>query len=312
MAFIDIEDPAKRDAIVADYLSTIRHIRERNENDKAIGLARQIHLEQTFKPIVSATEKATTAITNEIKAEKNHHSSHSLLNARKKRKFTHGSEFAHESEFNAFDYYQKMDKKDLDKYFAIQRIGDNELMLGDKEVVVDNDSNITVDDEKMYRATPGLWSLIMLAAQKSDSYSDDDIRQYTDLARRTNLIDSPHNVDQNSRVMQTKKYKMLEELMKPKGEQEEEEDEEEEEEDEKEDEEVKREASSTATGSGVQFLPGDIKGLQTKLNLLLGEYRAGNKSSTRNQIVSILDELKRRKRLSKKDYREINTFIAPP
>ena len=61
----------------------------------------------------------------------------------------------------------------------------------------------------------------------------------------------------------------------------------------------------------MQFLPGDIKGLQTKLNLLLGEYRAGNKSSTRNQIVSILDELRRRKRLSKKDYREINTFIAP-
>ena len=286
MAFIDIKDPAKRDEIVADYLSTIRHIREQNENDKAIGLARQIHLEQTFKPIVSAAEKATAAITNEIKTEKN--PSHSL-SARKKRKFTHGSEF------NAFDYYQRMDKKDLDQYFAIQRIGDNVLVLGDKEVVVDNDSNITVDGDKMYRATPGLWSLIMLATPKSDSYSDDDIRQYTDLARRTNLIENPHNLDQNSRVMRTMKYSMLEELMKPKEEQEE-----------KEDEDLEEKE-----GSGVQFLPGDIKGLQTKLNLLLGEYRAGNKSSTRNQIVSILDELKRRKRLSKKDYREINTFIAP-
>lgn len=298
MAFIDIKDPAKRDEIVADYLSTIRHIREQNENDKAIGLARQIHLEQTFKPIVSATEKATTAITNEIKTEKN--PSHSL-SARKKRKFTD----ERSGEFNAFDYYQRMDKKDLDKYFAIQRIGDNELVLGDKEVVIDNDSNITVDGDKMYRSTPGLWSLIMLAAPKSKSFKNDDIRRYTDLARRTDLINNPHNVDQNSRVMQTKKYRMLEELMKPEEEQEEKEDEEQEE---KEDEEVKREAPS---GSGVQFLPGDIKGLQTKLNLLLGEYRAGNKSSTRNQIVSILDELKRRKRLSKKDYREINTFIAP-
>ena len=294
MAFIDIKDPAKRDEIVADYLSTIRHIRERNENDKAIGLARQIHLEQTFKPIVSATEKATAAITNEIKTEKN--PSHSL-SARKKRKFT---DERRSGDFNAFDYYQRMDKKDLDKYFAIQRIGDNELMLGDKEVVIDNDSNITVDGKKMYRATPGLWSLIMLAAPKNESFKNDDIQQYTDLARRTNLIDNPHNVDQNSRIMQTKKYRMLEELMKPEEEQEEEKEDEEEEE--------KREASS---GSGVQFLPGDIKGLQTKLNLLLGEYRAGNKSSTRNQIVSILDELKRRKRLSKKDYREINTFIAP-
>ena len=286
MAFIDIKDPAKRDEIVADYLSTMRHIREQNENDKAIGLARQIHLEQTFKPIVSATEKATTAITNEIKTEKN--SSHSL-SARKKRKFTD----ERSGEFNAFDYYQRMDKKDLDQYFAIQRIGDNVLVLGDKEVVVDNDSNITVDGDKMYRATPGLWALIMLATPNDGSFNNDDIRQYIDLARRTNLIDNPHNVAQNSRVMLTKKYRMLEELT-PKEKQEE-----------KEDVEEKK------SGSGVQFLPGDIKGLQTKLNLLLGEYRAGNKSSTRNQIVSILDELKRRKRLSKKDYREINTFIAP-
>ena len=33
-------------------------------------------------------------------------------------------------------------------------------------------------------------------------------------------------------------------------------------------------------GNGlVQFLPGDIKGLETKLNYLLGEYRTGNRSS---------------------------------
>ena len=287
MAFIDIKDPAKRDEIVADYLSTIQHIREQNENDKAIGLARQIHLEQTFKPIVSATEKATAAITNEIKTEKN--SSHSL-SARKKRKFTD----ERSGEFNVFDYYQRMDKKDLDQYFAIQRIGDNTLVLGDKEVVVDNDSNITVDGDKMYRATPGLWDLIMLSTPKDGSFNNDDVRQYIDLARRTNLIDNPHNVAQNSRVTQTKKYKMLKALTP------------------KENQEVKQEEEEEKkSGSGVQFLPGDIKGLQTKLNLLLGEYRAGNKSSTRNQIVSILDELKRRKRLSKKDYREINTFIAP-
>ena len=61
---------------------------------------------------------------------------------------------------------------------------------------------------------------------------------------------------------------------------------------------------------GIQFLPGDIKGLETKLNYLLGEYQAGNRSSlTRNQIVSILEELLQRKRISRKEYREINTFL---
>ena len=45
---------------------------------------------------------------------------------------------------------------------------------------------------------------------------------------------------------------------------------------------------------GRNFLPGGIKGLETKLNLLLAEFRAGN-TSTRNEIVFIIDELLRRK-----------------
>ena len=63
-------------------------------------------------------------------------------------------------------------------------------------------------------------------------------------------------------------------------------------------------------GDEIQFLPGDIKGLETKLNYLLAEYRTGNRSSlTQNLIVSIPDELLRRKRISRKEYREINTFL---
>ena len=36
---------------------------------------------------------------------------------------------------------------------------------------------------------------------------------------------------------------------------------------------------------GIQFLPGNIKGLQTKLNYLLAEYRAGNIFATRYQLL---------------------------
>ena len=62
-------------------------------------------------------------------------------------------------------------------------------------------------------------------------------------------------------------------------------------------------------GINIQFLPGDIKGLQTKLNYLLGEYHAGNRLSTRNEIVSILDELLRRRKISQKEYKDINTYL---
>ena len=51
-------------------------------------------------------------------------------------------------------------------------------------------------------------------------------------------------------------------------------------------------------GKGIQFLPGDINSLRTKLDYLLAEYRAGNTSATRNQIFAIADELLQRKQLS--------------
>ena len=67
---------------------------------------------------------------------------------------------------------------------------------------------------------------------------------------------------------------------------------------------------SLKNGEGIQFLPADIKGLTSKLNLLLAEYDAGNRSSTRNEIVAILDELLRRKEISQKEYKHINSYLA--
>ena len=66
MSFIDIEDPEKRDQIVADYVATIRRVQQRNEDEKSVGLARQAELKETFSPIIKATEKATKAIAEKI------------------------------------------------------------------------------------------------------------------------------------------------------------------------------------------------------------------------------------------------------
>ena len=54
------------------------------------------------------------------------------------------------------------------------------------------------------------------------------------------------------------------------------------------------------TGGEIQFLPGDIR-----VYLLLAEARAGNKASTRNQIVAILDELLRQDFLTQEEYNAV-------
>ena len=55
-------------------------------------------------------------------------------------------------------------------------------------------------------------------------------------------------------------------------------------------------------GGGVIFLPRDIGGLQQKLMLLFGEYHAGN-TSTYNEIVAILDELRRQNGITEESYK---------
>ena len=56
MSFIDIKDPKKRDAIVADYLATVKKIQQRNLNEGAQDLVRQDDLRNLFNPVVESTE----------------------------------------------------------------------------------------------------------------------------------------------------------------------------------------------------------------------------------------------------------------
>ena len=291
MTFVDIKDPKERDRFVADYISTIKNIQQQSEDEKALGLKRQIDLEKTFNPVIKATEMSTKAITNEIKNIRPPRPSLSVSRQR---------DWDASNGITAVDYYlNKYSKTYLDKYYGIQQDGDK-LMMGDKEIVVDEDSNIHVDDET-FNGTPGLWSLIMLKTPKG--FTDDDFAAYGKLVKTTDVMQHPRSVIIGvSRPEQTRKYtKIFKNITN------------ENDDDETTGEERRDEAEEegeTIDGSGIQFLPGDIKGLNTKLNLLLAEFAAGNRSSTRNQIVGILDELKRRKRISRKDYTDINSFLA--
>ena len=281
MSFIDIKDPKRRDQIVADYVATIRRMQQRNEDEKSAGLAKQAELERTFNPIVKATEKTTRAITehlnpihDELKTVSEKLNNTNALPPVRSRKRT----WDYRTGMTALNYYMNdYNKTALDKYYGITYDDDGDLVLGDKQIFIDGNSNITVDDQT-YDGTPGLWSMIMLSVPTSYTKEDEDA--YNRLSAQTDLMLNPRNVTKNSRPQNTNKRRLLERFRAPQ------------------------------TGRGVTvFLPGDIKGLTSKLNLLLAEFRAGNTSSTRNEIVSILDELSRRKRISRKEYTEINNFL---
>ena len=172
--------------------------------------------------------------------------------------------------------------------------------MGTKSINVDNHNNLVVDGVK-YDGTTGLWALIMMNDPPTKKYLSHDVQMYADLVNQTSVMNHPHNIiPGKSRYKQTRKWALLQKIIVDQQQKDTEKSDEEEEEEEE---------NPDTSGSGIQFLPGDIKGLQNRLTYLLAEYRAGNNKSTRNEIVPILDELLRRRRISRKEYRDINSFL---
>ena len=60
MAFIDIENPLKREQIVQDYIKNLKEICEKKENEKVRGITQRRHIEKVFQRVVQATEKSTS------------------------------------------------------------------------------------------------------------------------------------------------------------------------------------------------------------------------------------------------------------
>ena len=268
MAFIDIKDPVKREQIVQDYIKNVQEIRERNENQKLCGIAQRQNIEKVFQPVVKATEKSASQITSEIK---------NLKEKPKNRPIS-----------LALDYYlSESDKSKVDQYYGIYE-KDGVYMMGNKVITVDEYDNIRVDNTS-FKGSKGLWRLIMM--KKPEMFEDEDLRDYKELIDRTDVIEFPHKVNSSDRPRNTSKYAFLTENF---GELESEKEES--------DEEYKSEEEEKKDGTGIYFLPGDINGLINQLHLLLAEFRAGNKSATKNQIVAILDELLKRNYLTQDEY----------
>ena len=60
MAFIDIQNPVKREQIVQDYIKNLKEICEKKENEKVRGITQRRDIEKVFQPVVQATEKSTS------------------------------------------------------------------------------------------------------------------------------------------------------------------------------------------------------------------------------------------------------------
>ena len=297
MSFLNIKDPARRDELVRQYANTLHSIQQSNLNERLQNTTDEKELAKVFSPVVKATEAVKSTITKELNPLTK--DVRSLVDGIKAQSHMNNHIKTEEEEDNAIAaYYLTAKINGKDTVYGIFTNAEGKLQMGTKPVFI-QDNNIIVDDV-IHKGTKGLWSLVMDTHPNELLYSAKDMESYKKLLRDTNVIFEPNRAGSTRRPRNTTKWvKIIQPLIHNDN---------------------HFFSTEKKEGKGLQvnqkhqkqiaFLPGDVSGLMSKMKLLLAEFLAGNTAATRNELVSVLDELKRHKKLSNKDYNQINVLLS--
>ena len=309
MSFIKVKDPRKREELVRDFIETRKRIKD-NFIARKVGEAEyQTGLTKLFKP-VTETQKATTKeitdaqkataekITSELLPIKEGLENLPILTPIKEGEPIPAVEMTQEQRkkilgpiaSEAFEKYTTLEG--ADKVFGMVK-KDKYYYIGDKPIKIKGD-NIIIDD-KEYTGTDGLWELIISNNPQEGKYTEDDFINYGELLIQTNAIYQNNNPDQNKpKSSNSKKWKyLISPIWK----------------------EIKRrktikdgDPQPGTSGSGLKILPSDPNALIDRFDLLFSSKKAGH-TGVRNEIVAILDELKRQGVINVQDYKKLNRII---
>ena len=311
MSFIKVKDPRKREELVRDFIETRKRIKD-NFMARKVGEAEyQTGLTKLFKPVTDTQKATTKEITDAQKATAEKFTQELLpikegieeLPTKLFKKIFPSIEFKASDIINfgplAVDsLLQAFTKKDIDLTYGIYAI-DGKFKIGDKFITIE-DNDIKVDDI-IFEGTKGFWELV--TSKNPENYTEEDFNKYQRLVILTNT--AYQNNDPNQNKPKSSKSKKWGNIIKPiwkaiKEQQEEEYKEFEEPEDD--------EPQPGTSGSGLKILPSDPNALIDRFDLLFSSKKAGH-TGVRNEIVAILDELKRQRVISVQDYKKLNRII---
>ena len=299
MSFIKVKDPRKREELIRDFIETRKRIKD-NFIAKKVGEAEyQTGLTKLFKP-VTETQKATAEkITQELLPIKE---GIEELPTKLFRKVFPSIELKASDIMNLGPLavnalLQAFTKKNIDLAFGLYA-QEGKFKIGNKEVnIEDNDINV---DDIIFEGTPGFWELI--TSKNPENYTGEDLDKYRQLLLLTNAVYRDNNPDNNNpKSSKSPKWKNI---IKPIWEQIKIQKEEEEEYEEP----ATKDTGLSKAGQSPKILPSDPNALIDRFDLLFSSQKAGH-TGVRNEIVSILDELKRQGVLKTNEYKKLNSLI---
>ena len=324
MSFIKVKDPRKREELIRDFIETRKRIKD-NFIAKKVGEAEyQTGLTKLFKP-VTETQKATTKEITEAQKAAAEKITQELLPIKEGIEKLPGAisegfpalGMTEEELIKIGPIARKYIQSNLGR--ATTKAGlyseDDNLKIGYRPVKIEND-DIIINDER-FKGTVGLWELITSKDIPDISkYGAEDLAGYITIMHITKATYDKNNkrVGGNDKMNKLIKplvkaleedksgNKLITKINKHFGFEEEEEEEEEE-------YEVPASIPFTPTkGTGLKILPSDPNALINRFDLLFSSKKAGH-TGVRNEIVSILDELKRQGVLKTNEYKKLNSLI---
>ena len=321
MSFIKVKDPRKREELVRDFIEMRKRIKD-NFIARKVGEAEyQTGLTKLFKP-VTETQKATTKEITDAQKAATEKITKELLPIKAGIEGLPGAlSFPTYPALETTEEEKKEEKKDIGdvaKGYLIYAMGKdsdksfgiypekNKLKIGSKYLKFEGD-NIIIDG-KEYPGTEGLWELIVSKEPQEGKYTEDDYINYINLLIQTNTIyqgNNPNNT--NPKSSSSKKWDKLispvwehiKESKKPS----------EEEKGKGRGRKKRQEDPQPGTsGTGLKILPSDPNALIDRFDLLFSSQKAGH-TGVRNEIIAILDELKRQGVINVQDYKKLNHLI---
>ena len=290
MSFIKVTDPRKREELIRDFIETRKRIKDNFVARKVGESEYQTGLTKLFKP-VTETQKATAKeITEAQKATAEKFTSELLpikegieeLPTKLFRKIFPSIELKESDIINlgplaVTALLQAFTKKNIDLSYGLYA-QDGKFKIGSKEVSIE-DNDIKVDNI-IFEGTPGFWELVTSKDPKPENYTEEDLNKYQQLVILTNAAFRDNNPNNNNpKSGRSPKWKNIisliwEQIKKQK------------------EEEEYKEFEEETEGEGLKILPSDPNALIDRFDLLFSSKKAGH-TGVRNEIVSILDELKR-------------------
>ena len=324
MSFIKVKDPRKREELIRDFIETRKRIKDNFVARKAGEAEYQTGLTKLFKP-VTETQKTTAKEITEAQKAATEKITKELLPIKAGIEGLPGAiSFPTYPALEMTEEEEEEEKKDLgeiaksyltratggnsDKSFGIYPDENNKLKIGSKFIKFKG-NDIIIDGEK-YTGTDGLWELIISKEPQEGIYSEDDYLNYGKILKQTNAIyqnNNPNNTKPKSSSSDKWKqlispiWKNIKESKKPpeegkgkgkgRGRKKRQED-----------------PQPGTSGSGLKILPSDPNALIDRFDLLFSSQKAGH-TGVRNEIISILDKLKRQGVINVQDYKKLNHLI---